>query len=206
MDEQMINDAINTPSTVTAGKSKYPEWVPMSEGEHFGHIVKADTRKVTWEKEGVDYEATVYNFFVEIAPENAQNQFVVKMNGADVTKDGSHYAGKKIKAKGVFRITKPSNDANTQYTRFCEDLNLPLVDKQAVVDGKEVTIKELPELTTDFMEGKPVTAVVKEGKPWTNKDGEQKKGWEVKFIKAWADGKQKEAVAEKPVSDDDLPF
>ena len=50
MNEQMLNDAINTPSVNKEGKSKYPEWIPMVEGEHFGHIVKADTRKVTWEE------------------------------------------------------------------------------------------------------------------------------------------------------------
>ena len=202
----MLNDAINTPSVNKEGKSKYPEWIPMVEGEHFGHIVKADTRKVTWEKEGIDYEATVYNFFVEISPENAQNKFTYQKDGVDQHVDGSSYAGKKIKAKGIFRITKPTNDANAQYIRFCDDLGLSLTDKKAIVDGKEVMIKELPELTTDFMEGKPVIAVIKEGKPWTNKDGDQKKGWEVKFIKAWTNGKQKQVVAEKPVSDDDLPF
>ena len=53
MDEQMIDNAINTPSSTTESKSKYPEWVPMAEGEHFGHIVKADTRKVPWEKKAL---------------------------------------------------------------------------------------------------------------------------------------------------------
>ena len=74
------------------------------------------------------------------------------------------------------------------------------------LDGKEVTLKHLPNLTEDDLLGKPVIAVqaLSNCKPWTDKRGNtHTKGWRVKFVKIWEDGGVKD-MSFDPASD--LPF
>ena len=52
-----------------------------------------------------------------------------------------------------------------------------------------VTFKELPNLTTEAMEGQPVIGVSGFGKPYTNKDGNEAIPFNVKFVKKWEKGR-----------------
>ena len=43
----------------------------------------------------------------------------------------------------------------------------------------------LPKLTDETLIGKPLKVFVKQGKPWTGKDGKQRKSWKVVNFEAW---------------------
>ena len=57
------------------------------------------------------------------------------------------------------------------------------------IGGEEIEVQLLPNLSASDMLGKPVTAFVDLGRPWTNKDGERKQYWDAKYVKKWDEGK-----------------
>ena len=165
----------------------------LSEGEYLGHITGVTMREV--DTHGGKHRATVYNAWFIVAEENKR------------------CVGKKIKMSGTFRYHEPkegdefeSNSSfNRKYTYFCETIGKELKTEEREIDGSTVTVKILPTLTEDDISGKAVTAVVAQGKDWTNKEGQTFKGYEVKFCKRWAEGKDIDESVTTGTSDD-IPF
>ena len=75
--------------------------------------------------------------------------------------------------------------------KFCETIGIECPTHKKVVDGQEIEVKALPNLTTSDMLGKPVTAFVAKGRPFKNKDGETKTYFDCKFVKPWKDAVEK---------------
>ena len=182
----------------------------MVEGEYYGHIIDCQF------KEGIDvkggkYRANVYNFFVELSEANKDNTYTYTSNGEEKTTDGSVYAGKRIKAYGVWRFLEPGDgdtfesnaDSNKYYAMFCESIGITLSTEKVKFGDKEVEVKVLPKLDTKDINGKPVVAVIGKGKPWTNKEGKEVKSNIVRFVKKWEGG---EAVEGKEADLNDIPF
>ena len=65
-------------------------------------------------------------------------------------------------------------------------------------------MKALPNLTSQDMLGKPVTAFVAKGRPFKNKDGETRTYFDCKFIKKWEGGEER--MVDKEDSLNDIPF
>ena len=87
--------------------------------------------------------------------------------------------------------------------RFCETIGVEVLTEKKEVDGKEVELKMLPNLTTEDMMNKPVCAFVDKGREYTNKHGKKRNFYDVKFIKEWKDGKKIEGKKGKT---DEIPF
>ena len=176
---------------------------PFIEGEYYGHIVNVQTRIVDVQGK---YRARVYNYAIKVASKNSDMKYV--KNGIDNKPEevsGKEYVGRLIYAKGVFRFLEPGNgdafeanpEGNKSYYYFCQAIGLDCKDVTKEIDGEMVTFKELPNLTTDAMEGQPVIGVSGFGKPYTNKDGNEVVPFNVKFVKKWEKGR---------VLDEDIPF
>ena len=58
----------------------------------------------------------------------------------------------------------------------------------------------MPAINMEELVGTPVTAVVGQGKTWTDSDGNERTPWVVKFVRPWKDGKKKE------MDDAEIPF
>ena len=67
------------------------------------------------------------------------------------------------------------------------------------INGKEVEVLSLPSIVETDLLGKPVIAVVKKGRPFTNKEGKTRAFWDCKWIKEWKEGKVKKV-------EDEIPF
>ena len=182
------------------------EYVPKVAGDYLGHIT--ETRTVTREftTKGRTFKARIFNFKVNVAPENAHNTYMLE-GGKEVT--GEHYVDWTVVADGVFRFLAPTVDdkfksnseGNKRYMRFCQSLGLEIPTEDRTINGSTVTVQLLPEIKVEDLNGTPVVAVVGRGQDWVNDTGETRPSWRVKFTKLWAEGKRLATT-----TTDDLPF
>ena len=106
----------------------------------------------------------------------------------------------------MFRFLEPkegddfvsNTDVNKGYFAFCRSIGVECPTKVIQIDGQDVEVNQLPSLSEEDINGKPAIGVVKEGKPYVNKDGDKRTPYEVIFVKTWEGGKEK--------SSDDIPF
>ena len=194
--------AIPTEKKAKSGGSK----TPLVQGEYLGHIVQVNSKVV--DVKGGEFKARVYDYFVEVAPENKDNEYTYKRYDTQetVTCDGSSYVGYKFKGStfkylepGKGDTFKPRTEFNKYYLWFCEACGIECKSVTTEIDGKDVEVKELPVIDMEELVGTPVSAVVGKGKTWTDSDGNERTPWVSKFIRPWKDGKKKEM-------DNEIPF
>ena len=209
-----INDTFNditgeqsffVPGKENETKKKYK---PFAKGEYFGHIVECESKIV--EVKGGKHKARLYTYVFEASEENKDVTFQYKSNegGMEETK-GDCYIGSKFRGK-VWRFLEPSkedtfesySEGNAGYLRFCRSIGIECPVEKRVIDGNDVEVQLLPNLSTEDMLGKPGIAFVDLGRPWTNNKGERKQYWDSKFIKKWAEGKERTISGAK----DEIPF
>ena len=204
---KMFDNAINEVSLYKpeASKKNEEKWVPFNEGQYYGHIVDVESRIVDVQEK---YRARVYNYLLKVAPKNGDLNYPwIDEEGKQKKQSGKAYVGRTIRARGVFRFLEPGNadpfeanpEGNKSYYYFCQAIGLECKDVTKEIDGEQVTFKELPNLTTDKMEGQPVIGVCGHGKPYINKDNKEVTPFQVKFVKEWPKGRVLE-------DDENIPF
>ena len=182
------------------------EYVPKVAGDYLGHITDARTVTREFTTKGRTFKARIFNFKVNVAPENANTTYTLE-GGREIT--GEHYVDWTVVADGVFRFLEPSGDdthesnaeGNKRYLRFCESLGLTIPTEDRTINGSTVKVQVLPDIEETDLNGTPVTAVVGRGQDWVNDTGETRPSWRVKFTKLWKDGKRLAAT-----TTNDLPF
>ena len=173
---------------------KKKKFIPIVEGEYFCKIAKVETNIRDVKKDG-NFKARVYNYTVEVMPENKQNLYDYedeKDDGKKCTTDGDHYVGYNFRGS-VWRFLEPqkeytfqaNNAGNKGYISFCEALGVECPKETKQINGKDVEIHLLPNLTSDDIIGKPVISVVKKGRKWKNNDGFWKQFYDSKFVRKW---------------------
>jgi len=180
-----VNDVLSGESTEKSyyyddGTSK-PKFTPLYEGDYLGHITEVSTRVVEWQ----NYKARVYNFKVKVHKDN------------DLA-NSSGFAGREIKSIGVFRYLEPEKgdtfvshpSGNRNYLNFCNALGIECPVEKKKIGGKDVEVKMLPSISQSDVEGSPVKAIVKKGKPYTDKKGVQRNYMDVKWVERWEDGEK----------------
>ena len=210
--EEIFDDLLNKKESYFVPSSKpktsgKPKNAPNVRGEFYGHLTEATMKEVSWERDGDKFKAVVYNYqFLIDKANNKQSYEYTKWDSSDkATSSGKDYVGRTYRNSGIFRFLEPeegddfvsNSDGNSQYYRFCETLGIDIEKKTVQVDGQDVEVQSLPSLDTSEINGKPAIAVIDKGKPYTNKDGQKRTPYEVKFIKTWEDGEVKDA---------DIPF
>lgn len=174
-------------------------FTPIVEGEYFGHIIKVESKILDLKKTG-NYRARLYKYEVEVSKENKSNNYTYKdINGKDKDTDGSAYVGKKFRGD-LWRFLDPTDkdefesnpDGNKKYLYFCEAIGVKCPKETREIDGKKVEVLSLPSITDDDILGKPVVAVVKKGRPYTNKEGKTRTFYDCKWIQKWENGKARE--------------
>tara|TARA_R100001015_G_C4635064_1_gene203355 strand:- start:9160 stop:9792 length:633 start_codon:yes stop_codon:yes gene_type:complete len=205
---EMFDSAINEVSLYRPDSDKKEGndvWIPFNKGDYYGHIVNVDSRIVDVQGQ---YRARVYNYAIKVAPKNEHLNYAWQNDNGDMKEtSGKEYVGRTIWAKGVFRFLEPGDkdtfesnaEGNKSYFYFCQAIGLNCKDVTKTIDGEEVTFKELPNLTTQHMEGQPVIAVCDYGKAYTNKDGKEVTPFQVKWVKEWPKGRILE-------NDESIPF
>jgi len=202
----MFNEVTKEQSFYTKAKKK--EFTPFARGEYFGHITDVDSKIL--DVKGGQYKARLYTYTVEVDAENKSKNFEYEgIDGKPTKTKGDVYVGKRFKGK-LWRFLEPAKDdtfesnstGNTGYLKFCETIGIECPTETKTIDGEDVEVQLLPNLTSDVMLGKPVIAFVDKGRPFTNKKGEETFFWDCKFCKKWEGGKAKDI---KPKGAD-LPF
>ena len=188
-------------STKNSGKT------PLVSGDYLGHIVQVNSKVVDVLKG--KYKARVYDYFVEVAPENVENKYTYTRYDDDkvVDTDGSAYIGYKFKGS-IFKYLEPGKDDkfearsefNKYYLWFCEACGIECPTVTTKIDGEEMEVKSLPVINMEELVGTPVQAVIGKGKTWVDSDGKERTPWIVKFVRNWKNGKKKE------IGDEDIPF
>ena len=171
---------------------------PLTEGEYLGHMKDVSTREVSFK----GYKATVYNYWVEVAKENESQKYTFQ----DEEYNGSEYVGSNLKGLGVFKFLTPKEgddfeanpSGNDKYLLFCKSIGAEVKKEKREIDGKNIYVEIMPSLSEDDINGRPVTAVVGRGKPYTNKNGKEINPWQAKFVKAWDEGEVKDFTEEIP--------
>ena len=192
-------------------KEETKKWEPIREGDYLGHITQVDTKILAVKRDG-NWKARMYKYTVTVAIENEKMSYTrMGIDGNQETYTGECYKNRKFRGT-LWRFLAPKEDdafesnsgGNKGYLRFCETFVIDCPTHKKVVDGQEIEVKALPNLTSQDMLGKPVTAFVAKGRPFKNKDGETRTYFDCKFIKKWEDGKDK--VISKEDSLNDIPF
>ena len=196
-----IPDSGGKRTTKSSGKAL------LVSGDYLGHIVQVNSKVVDVLKG--KYRARVYDYFVEVAPENVQNKYTYTRYDDDkvVDTDGSAYVGYKFKGS-IFKYLEPGkddkfearSDFNKYYMWFCEACGIECPTVTTKIDGEEMEVKSLPVINMEELVGTPVQAVIGKGKTWVDSDGKERTPWVVKFVRNWKDGKKKE------IGDEDIPF
>ena len=207
-----VNDVFDSvtkeQSFFVPGKKEKKEFKPYAKGEYFGHIVECDS-KVVDVKKG-EHKARLYTFVFQAAQENENKTFEFKnIEGKMEETKGDCYVGAKFRGK-LWRFLEPGKDdtftsnseGNTGYMRFCQTIGVKCPVEKREINGEEIEVQLLPNLSASDMLGKPAIAVVDLGRPFVNKDGETKQYWDAKFLKKWEEGKQKTVSG----ADDAIPF
>ena len=197
--EELFGDEILFIPDDNKKKEQNSDWKrPLTHGDYLGHMKDVSTREVSFK----GYKATVYNYFVEVAKENEAMKYTFK----DEEYSGSEYSGRSIKGLGVFKFLTPKEgddfeanpSGNDKYLLFCKSIGVEVKKEKREIDGKNKYVEVMPSLSEEDINGKPVTAVVGRGKPYTNKQGKEVNPWQVKFVKAWDEGKTRDFTEEIP--------
>ena len=180
---------------------------PLIAGDYLGHIVQVNS-KVVDVKKG-EYKARVYDYFVEVAPENKKNSYTYKDYDTDefLTGDGEAYVGYKFKGS-IFKYLEPGKDDtfkprtenNKYFLWFCEACGIECPVVTTKIDGEEMEVKALPSIDMEELVGTPVVAFVNKGNTWVDSEGKERTPWVAKWPKQWKDGKKRE------ITDEDIPF
>ena len=180
---------------------------PIVSGEYLGHIAKMSSKVV--DVKGGEYKARVYDYFVEVAPENVRNDYTYTRYSDDsvVKCSGEQYIGYKFKGS-VFKYLEPGKgdkfksrtELNKYYLWFCEACGIDCPTVTTKINGEEIEVKALPEIDMEALVGTPVQATLGQGKTWTDREGKERTPWVSKWVREWKDGKKKE------ISDEDIPF
>ena len=209
MTDELFDKAVTEKSfaipTSKSTKKADPNKHPLVSGEYLCHIVQVNSKVV--DVKGGEYKARVYDYFVEVAPENKENSYAYVRYSDDTTVkcDGSSYVGYKFKGS-IFKYLEPGendtfksrSDFNKYYLWFCESCGIECKTVTAQIDGNDVEVKELPEIDMEDLVGTPVQAVVGKGKTWTDSEGKERTPWVVKYCKQWTNGTKKEMADEIP--------
>ena len=197
--EELFGDEILFVADSSKKQNQNSDWKrPLNEGEYLGHIKDVSTREVSFN----GYKATVYNYWVEVAKENEKMNYSFQGEFYD----GSDYVGRNIKGLGVFKFLTPKEgddfeanpSGNDKYLLFCKSIGVEIKKEERDMGGKKVTVEIMPSLSEDDINGRPVTAVVGRGKPYTNKNGKEIKPWQAKFVKSWDEGEVRDFNEEIP--------
>ena len=204
----MFNEVTKEQSFYSSKKTK-KEFTPYAKGEYLCHIIDVDSKVL--DVKGGQYKARLYTFTVQVAPENAEKDFIYEgIDGKNGTTKGDVYVNGKFRGK-LWRFLEPSKDdtfesnanGNTGFLKFCETIGVECPTQTKTIDGEDVEVQMLPNLTPDMMLGKPVIAFVDKGRTFKNKKGYDTFFWDCKFCKKWEGGKQKDVSSK---SGTDLPF
>lgn len=172
--------------------------IPCAKGEYFGHIIEVESKMLDVQQG--KFKARLYTFTVEASEENKTKDFqYVNIKGDLEETKGDVYVGRKFRGK-LWRFLEPqdgdtfesNSSGNKAYLRFCQNIGVECPSEKRTIDGEDVDVQLLPNLTTDDMLGQPVIAFVDKGKPYTDKNGVQKQFFDCKFCKKWDDGKRKD--------------
>ena len=211
--DDLFNKAVNEtsfaiPTEGSPRRSGGGKKHPLVSGEYLGHIVQVNSKVV--DVKGGEFKARVYDYFVEVAPENVNNKYTyTDFETKEATEcDGSSYIGYKFKGS-TFKYLEPGKDDkfksrtdfNKYYLWFCEACDIECKTITTEIDGKDVEVKELPVINMEALVGTPVSAVVGKGKTWTDSEGKERTPWVSKFVRPWKDGKKKQIEEE-----DGIPF
>ena len=167
--------------------------------------VEVDRRKVK------AHEATIYNLTCTVADEVRNLKFESEnISGNKETFTGEGYVGKKFRSIGVFNFHSPSNgdtytanpSGNVGYMKLCKAFSIELPKQVVTIEGNATEVFTLPELTKADLLGKPVMTFLAKSKPWTGRDGKERRSFEVKAFRLWEDGHTKTVSEEVP----DIPF
>ena len=212
IDDNLFDKAVNETSFAIpdSGANKAPrtgDRAPLVAGDYLGHIVQVNSKIVDVLKG--KYKARVYDYFVEVAPENEKNTYTYIRYDDDKTVEanGSAYVGYKFKGS-IFKYLEPGegdtfesrSEFNKYYMWFCEACGIECPTVTPKIDGEEMEVKSLPEINMEELVGTPVQGVIAKGKTWVDSDGKERKPWVIKFVRNWKDGQKKE------MTDDDIPF
>ena len=211
--DDMFDKAVNEtsfalPVEEKSAKYKGEKKHPLVSGEYLGHIVQVNSKVV--DVKGGEYKARVYDYFVEVAPENVRNKYTyTKYDTNDVVEcDGSSYIGYKFKGS-TFKYLEPGKgdkfksrtEFNKYYLWFCEACGIECKTITTEIVGKDVEVKELRVIDMEALVGTPVSTVVGKGKTWTDSEGKERTPWVSKFVRPWKDGVKKQIEEE-----DEIPF
>ena len=190
------------------GKKEKKNFKPFAKGDYFGHIIECDSKIV--DVKGGKHKARLYTYVFEASEENKDVTFVFEnIAGKMEETKGDCYVGKKFKGK-VWRFLEPTanddfesySEGNANYVKFCEVIRLECPIEKRVIDGNEIEVQLLPNLSTEDMLGKPGKAFVDKGRPWTDKDGNERRFFDVKWVNKWDEGKEKTISGDS----DEIPF
>ena len=182
------------------------EYVPKVAGDYLGHITDARTVTREFVTKGRTFKARIFNFKVNVAPENAHNTYIM-LDGKEVT--GEHYVDWTVVADGVFRFLEPTGDdkfesnaeGNKRYLRFCQSIGMEIPTEERTIGGKTVKVQVLPDVKETDLNGTHVSAVVGRGQDWVTDTGETRPSWRAKYTKVWESGKKLATT-----TTNDLPF
>ena len=200
----------------TGGKTYYDAdndkpRVRMAEGNYPVNVINVETVK---RRVKGKYEALIYNLTFRVADADTSELDAVDFDGNSCKVKTSHFAGREYRGQGIFKFLEPNGtddfeanpSGNKGYANLCQVLEMEGSPATIKIDGKDVTVKELPDLKEDDILGKPVMASIKKGKPWTSdRDGITRFPYEVKWLSKW-DGPSIDLDKEVLNSKDDIPF
>ena len=206
----MFDSVTKEQSFFVPGKKKdKKEWTPFAKGVYLGHITECDSRIVDVKKG--EHKARLYTYVFQVAEENKELSFMfLNITGNMEETKGDAYIGGKFRGK-LWRFLEPGekdtfkshSDGNSGYLRFCETIGLECPVGTRNINGEDVEVQLLPDLSPSDMLGKACKAMVDLGRPWTNKDGERKQYWDAKYVMKWDEGKDK-VISE--ADSDEIPF
>ena len=124
---------------VPSGDAKKEVRVPNVRGEFYGHITGATQKEVTFNRDGANYKAIVYNYNFVVAKENESQSYTYEhyKDKTEQTSSGKDYIGRTYKGGGVFRFLEPedgddfvsNSGGNQNYLRFCQTLGVEIPKK-----------------------------------------------------------------------------
>ena len=170
--DSLFDKAVNEtsfaiPTDGRLGKSGGGKNHPLVSGEYLGHITQVNSKVV--DVKGGEFKARVYDYFVEVAPENKANKYTyTDYETKEATEcDGSNYVGFKFKGS-TFKYLEPGKgdkfksrtEFNKYYLWFCEACDIECKTITTEIDGKDVEVKELPVINMEELVGTAVSAVV----------------------------------------------
>ena len=200
---KMFDDMFNDTESffVPGEETEKPKNTPNVRGEFYGHMQNATSREVSWTKDKKTFKALVYNYEFVVDTKNSEQSY----DGKDGKYKGEEYVGRTYRSNGIFRFLEPkegddfesNSSGNKRYFQFCETIGVEIPRKVVKMEGKDVEVQVLPPLKGTDIDGAPAIALIDAGKPYKNKDGEERTPFVVKFIKKWEGGVKKDA---------DIPF